>query len=37
MDLSTPENLEITDHLLMTTRSVRKRLNFSPACAACDH
>ena len=29
MDLSIPENLEITDHLLMTTRSVRKRLDFN--------
>ncbi|MEM7028832.1 MAG: nitroreductase family protein [Chloroflexota bacterium] len=28
MDLSTPENLEIIDHLLMTTRSVRKRLDL---------
>lgn len=29
MDLSTPENLEIIDHLLMTTRSVRKRLDLT--------
>jgi len=28
MDLSTPENLEIIDHLLTTTRSVRKRLDL---------
>ncbi|MEM7034460.1 MAG: nitroreductase family protein [Chloroflexota bacterium] len=28
MDLSTPENLEILDHLLTTTRSVRKRLDL---------
>ena len=28
MDLSTPERLEISDHLLMTTRSVRKRLDL---------
>lgn len=29
MDLSTPENLAIVDHLLKTTRSVRKRLDFT--------
>jgi nitroreductase len=29
MDLSTPENLEIVDHLLTTTRSVRKRLDLT--------
>lgn len=29
MDLSTPENLAIIDHLLTTTRSVRKRLDLS--------
>jgi nitroreductase len=29
MDLSTPANLEIVDHLLTTTRSVRKRLDLS--------
>lgn len=28
MNLSTPEHLAIVDHLLSTTRSVRKRLNF---------
>ena len=28
MDLSTAENLAVTDHLLTTTRSVRKRLDF---------
>lgn len=28
MDLSTPDNLEIIDHLLTTTRSVRKRLDL---------
>jgi nitroreductase len=29
MNLSTPENLAVIDHLLSTTRSVRKRLDFS--------
>jgi nitroreductase len=29
MDLSTPENLQVIDHLLTTTRSVRRRLDFS--------
>lgn len=29
MDLSTPENLEIIDHLLTSTRSVRKRLDLT--------
>jgi nitroreductase len=29
MDLSTPEHLEIVDHLLTTTRSVRKRLDLT--------
>jgi len=29
MELSTPENLQIIDHLLMTTRSVRKRLDLT--------
>jgi nitroreductase len=29
MNLANPENLAITDHLLTTTRSVRKRLDFS--------
>ncbi len=29
MDLSSPENLAVIDHLLSTTRSVRKRLDFS--------
>lgn len=29
MDLSTPEHLAATDHLLTTTRSVRKRLDLS--------
>ena len=28
MNLATPENLEIVDHLLTTTRSVRKRLDL---------
>jgi nitroreductase len=28
MDLSTPENLQVIDHLLTTTRSVRRRLDF---------
>jgi nitroreductase len=28
MDLATPQNLEIIDHLLTTTRSVRKRLDL---------
>ncbi len=29
MDLSLPENLQVIDHLLTTTRSVRRRLDFS--------
>jgi nitroreductase len=29
MDLSSPENLQVIDHLLTTTRSVRRRLDFS--------
>jgi len=29
MNLSAPENLAVVDHLLTTTRSVRKRLDFS--------
>lgn len=29
MDLSTPDHLAIVDHLLSTTRSVRKRLDFT--------
>jgi nitroreductase len=29
MDLSTPDNLAIVDHLLTTTRSVRKRLDLT--------
>lgn len=29
MDLSTPEHLEIVDHLLTTTRTVRKRLDLT--------
>ena len=28
MNLATPENLEVVDHLLTTTRSVRKRLDL---------
>lgn len=29
MDLSSPQNLAVVDHLLTTTRSVRRRLDFS--------
>jgi nitroreductase len=29
MDLSSPENLQVIDHLLTTTRSVRRRLDFA--------